>query len=247
MTNLFENNNPPTPQIDETKNYLEEYVGEGKKFKDAAELAKAKAASDAFIEQLKEEQAALRKEYFALREEYNARPALQELIDQLKNNTQHTSSDDTMNANDEQTPALKPEDVESLVAKKLQEAELTKKQEENYKTVQAKLKERYGESYVTHLQNQISTLGLTPEFANDLAKNHPQVFIKTFGLETTSKDPFVTPPRGSVNTPMGNTNVKRDWNYYENLRKTDYQKYWDPKTQLQMIADKATLGEAFGN
>lgn len=234
-----------TPLIDETKNYLEEYVGEGKKFKDAAELAKAKATSDAFIKQLEEEQAALRQEYFALREEYNARPALQELIDQLKN-TQHTSSDN-QNANDDQPPALKPEDIENLVAKKLQEAELTKKQEENYKTVQAKLKERYGESYVTHLQTQISTLGLSEDFVNDLAKNHPQVFIKTFGLDAQPKESFQTPPRGSITTQTSTPNVKRDWNYYENMRKTDYQKYWDPKTQLQMIADKATLGDSFGN
>ena len=246
MTNLFEQTQT-NPLIDESKNYLEEYVGEGKKFKDAAELAKAKATSDAFIEQLKAEQAELRKEYFALREEYNARPALQELIDQLKNNTQHTSSDDT-SANDDTTPALKPEDIESLVAKKLQEAEQTKQQEENYRTVQAKLKERYGENYVQLLENQISTLGLTKDFANDLARNHPQVFIKTFGLDATpAQNNFQAPPRGSVNPPMNNSNVKRDWNYYENMRKTDYQKYWDPKTQLQMIADKATLGEAFGN
>lgn len=244
---LFEpNKDPQLPQIDESKDYYEEYVGEGKKFKDAKELAKAKATSDAFIEQLKAEQAALRQEYFALREDYNARPALQELIDQLK--TPHTSSDNTT-ANDDVPPALKPEEIEALVARKLQEAELTKKQQENEKTVQAKLKERYGEDYNKYLQNQISNLGLTEEFADNLARNHPQVFIKTFGLDASAKDTFNAPPRGSLQSSFNTPSVKRDWNYYEAMRKDPkrYQEYWNPKTQLQMIQDKIDLGEAFGN
>lgn len=243
---LFNDQNTPT--IDDNKDYLSELVGEGKKFKDAADLAKGKAMADAFIEQLKAEQAELRKDYLALREDYQARPALQELLDQLKDTqTQQTSNEPPL-VNDAQTPAsMKPEEIESLVSKKLSEIELTRKQEENLKSVEAKLKERFGDNYQSLLKNQSSILGLSEDFVTDLAKNHPTVFMKTFGLDqapiTTS---FQAPPR-STQTFAPTGAPKRDWAYYEKLRKDKPSDYWNPKTQLQMLNDKTTLGDAFGN
>ena len=242
---LFNTDQTP-PAIDENADYLTELVGEGKKFKDAADLAKGKAMADAFIEQLKQEQAELRKDYLSLREEYQARPALQELLDQFKT-VQQTSNEPPL-VNDVQTPAsMKPEEIESLVSKKLSEIETTRKQEENLRSVEAKLKERFGDNYQTHFKNQISTLGLTEDFVTELARNHPVVLFKTLGLDQVQQsNSFQTPPR-SQQTSFAPTNVKRDWSYYETMRKTKSADYWNPKTQLQMMQDKMTLGDAFGN
>lgn len=234
--------------IDDNKDYLSELVGEGKKFKDAADLAKGKAMADAFIEQLKTEQAELRKDYLALREEAQARPAVQELLDQLKDLKMQQTSNELPLVNDATTPAsMKPEEIESLVSKKLQEIELTRKQEENLRSVEAKLKERFGENYTTVLKNQSSTLGLSEDFVTDLAKNHPTVFMKTFGLDQAPiTSNYQAPPRSTQNfAPSGAP--KRDWAYYEKLRKEKPGDYWNPKTQLQMLDDKASLGDAFGN
>src|SRR5688500_15910791 len=49
-------------QFDQDKDYFSELVGEDKKFKTPADLARAKAESDAFIERLKQENSGLRNE-----------------------------------------------------------------------------------------------------------------------------------------------------------------------------------------
>lgn len=242
MTNLFDQNT--TPSFDDNKDYLEELVGEGKKFKDAQALAKGKAESDAFIESLKREQAQLRDEYLRLREEYNAVPRLQELVDQLSN-TQLPPSDNNP-PNDGIPPAIKPEDIENLVSQKINESKVREKEESNYREVQAKLRERFGDNYPIALKSQIESLGLTEDFVNDLARRHPAVFYKTFGLENqNNKDLFQAPPPSTARV-FSPSNRKRDWTYYEELRTKQPTVYWDPKTQVQLHKDYAEQGDAFG-
>lgn len=243
MTTLFDPVNTPT--FDDSKDYFEELVGDGKKFKDAQALAKGKAESDAFIESLKREQAQLRDEYMRLREEYNAVPRLQELVDQLSN-TQLPPSDNNP-PNDGIPPAIKPEDIEELVSKKISESKTKDIEESNFRSVQTKLRERFGDNYPNILKSQREELGLTEDFVNDLARRHPAVFFKTFGLDSqNNKDLFQAPPPSSNRTPFAPSNKKRDWNYYEEMRVKQPTTYWDPKTQVQLHKDYAEQGDAFG-
>src|SRR5688572_23205514 len=70
--------------FDDTKDYFTELVGDGKKFNDEKALAKGKAFADHHISLLEAEKAEMVEEHRKLREELNARAALEELIDQMK-------------------------------------------------------------------------------------------------------------------------------------------------------------------
>src|SRR5687767_10989745 len=134
-------------QFDENKNYLEELVGENKKFKDIDALAKGKAYSDMMIEHMKAEQARLREDYKTLRDEYNASAKLKDLVEQLS--TQRaSSSEQNPNANEDRNPPQYDlKSIESLFETKLTEREIARKQEENFNQVKNKLTERFGPNY----------------------------------------------------------------------------------------------------
>jgi hypothetical protein len=243
MTSLFEDkNNDQTPQ-----NYFEQLVGEGKKFKDQEALAKSKWEADRHIDQVHKEQAELRADYLKLREEHMAQAKLQELVDQLKQAQQHSSSNNPP-ANNDVKPGIKPEEIESLLDKKLSEREIARRQEENFNIVRNKLQEKHGDNSSSFLQEQMNKLGLSKEDLDEMARKHPQVFIQTLGLNDTAppRDPFQAPTRPSVRNDNFKPNIKRrDWAYYQELKNTDPKTYWKPETQNQMHLDAAVLGNAF--
>lgn len=248
MNLLDDTNQSDQSQIDPNKNYLEELVGEDKKFKTIEDLARGKAESDMYIEHFKKTQDELRSDYSRLRDEYNSGQSLKELVDQLK--SQQTSQNtNTLDVQEDKSAALDLTKIEELVTNKLQAAKQMEKEEANFKTVQAKLKESYGDNFAVVLKQQISELGLTPEFVNDLARNHPQVLFRTLGIEGNSqKETFQAPPASRNRSDPFSPNVgKRTWSYYEKLRKTKPTEYFDPKTQDQMFKDATSLGDAFND
>lgn len=231
-----------TPQ---PKEFLPEYVGEGKKFRDAEALAKSKYEADQFIETLKREQAELRKDYLSLREETQLRANLQDLLDQMKaakdNQIDNTQSNDNK-------PQFDPSQLKSLVQAELQEHEVAKQQAQNMDLVRNKLKERWGDQYLNHYRNQLDALQITAETADNLARTMPGVFMRTFGLDTPApREGFQAPPASSRRSDNFAPNTpKKDWSYYEDLRKKDPAAYWDPKIQVEMHKYAQENPESFG-
>lgn len=248
MNLLDDTNQNDQIQIDQNKNYLEELVGEGKKFKTVEDLARGKAEADMYIEHFKKTQDELRQDYSRLREEYNAGPTLKELIDQLKN-TKQSDIDGTHIENEDKSAALDLSKIEELVQSKLQAAKQQEKEEANYSSVQNKLLEVYGPNYVQTLKQKVSELGLTTDFVNDLARKHPKVLFRTLGIEgARPNETFQAPPQSTNRSDPFAPNVnKRTFAYYEKMRKTEPAKYFDPKIQDQMFKDALELGDAFND
>lgn len=234
--------------FDPNKNYLEELVGEGKKFATNEDLAKGKAESDNYIKTLTSRLDELRSDLAATKQDAAARANLEELIDRLSNSSNTSNSNNTNNASVETTPSFDPKQIEDLIASKIASKDLERKQEDNFKFVMGKLQEKYGANYGSALKAQSMDLGLDSAFVDQLAKNHPSVFIKTFGLDKQeATEQFQSPPRNSRRNdnfqPSGNQ--KRTWSWYQNLKKTDYSAYMDPKTTVQMHKDYEALGKDF--
>jgi|SRR3972149_3900440 len=252
-----------TPNIDPDKNYLEELTSDGKKFdksKYASEqewlqaLAKGKYVSDLYVDHLEKRLDEMREDYTKIREEYNAGPKLQELLDQLSK--QQLTSRNNLGPNEDDHPPDKSnlsdssfdfKEVESLVLSKIQEHENSKKQNENFDLVRNKLKERYGSDYQNVLKEQIESLGLTEDFVNDLAKKHPTVLYRTLGLDKDERrENFSSPPRSNVRSDSFLPQVqKRTWAYYQKMRKENPKLYHNPKTIVQMHEDARELGADF--
>lgn len=233
--------------FDQNKNYLEDLVGEGKKFKDYEALAKGKVHSDQTIEILTKKLDDLREDYLKLREENTATAKLEDLLDRIERTKSAIDSKDTLDAYDDK-PGLKLEDIESLFSSKLTEYEQKKKEAENFNMVQNKLKERYGDNFPSHLSTQMQSLGLSKETVDHMARTTPQVLIRALGLDQKeSSGDFQAPPRSARRNdsfqPTGGQ--KRTYSYYQELRKKDPMLYHDPKINLQMQEDAMELGEAF--
>lgn len=233
-------------ELDENKDYFAELVGEGKKFKDEKALAKAKAYSDAHIATLERQNEEYRQMALKNYETANAGAKLQELLDKLEATQQQLTSRETNPSSNEDTqPALKLDEVESLVSSKIQQHERTRTEQENFKLVEAKLKERHGNNYKSVLKQQSEALGLSDDDVNLMARRNPNLFVKTFDLNVAPQGTsFSTPPKGSpAFTPKGPE--KRGWSYYVELKKKDPKAWLDKKTAIQMEKDAQALGEEF--
>ena len=239
--NLLDNSNA------EIKDYLTELVGEGKKFKDAETLAKAKYDSDQYIKTLERQKDELRDDYLKMREESMSQAKLKELIDQLE--AKQKSSTTTLNVPDPnvQTPQpFDPKELEGLVSKSIQAHEMTKTQEQNFNFVKSKLIEKHGQNYQAPLKQQMDNLGLTEDYVNEMARKFPNAFLKTLGFDQPTPDnKFQVPPRSEIAGFSPVVQQDRTWSWYQNLKKSDPKAYHDPKTSVQMHNDAIRLGERF--
>lgn len=239
------------PQLDPTKSYLNELVGEGKRYDSPEAVARAKVFADEHIKRLESENKQYRDDVIRFREENMAKQKLEDLIDQL----QGRKVQEPLENNQPIVPkenAIDLRQIESLVENKLKQTELTRTYNQNLQIVQQKLKEKYGEDYIPHYKQQIEQLDLSKEEADDLARRKPTTFLKMLGLDQQRlpQQQFQAPPR-NTNQPMSpqamNLPEKRTWSYYEELRKRDRNAYLSQKTQLQMLQDRMEQGEAFND
>lgn len=230
--------NPGTGDLDPTKNYLNELVGEGKKFKTPEDLAYGKAQSDNYIRILERQLDQIRTDYESARSEAASRARLEELVDKL-NTPSPNKPEVTM---EPPKPEISMTEIETLVSRKIQETETQKRHRENLDMVKAKLTERFGDNLEFHLKQ----VGLDGESAAQLAKVNPQLVLKALGADKPLPgDTFSAPPRNtSVNSPQKGT-PQRTWSYYQNLFKNNPQLKYDPKTNTQMQKDYAAIGSAF--
>jgi chaperonin cofactor prefoldin len=243
MDNLFQGNDLPTPNLDEFKKKWQE------KFPDApAELIEAKAHSDYHIKTVEANNAELRKMYQEAKDELTAKAKWDEYLDRLNSNKPQNDLVAPTPANDVKSePTLDLTKIEELVQKKIQETEQQKRESENFRKVQSKLQEKFGNNYADVLQEQQTSLGLSKEEINSLAKKSPEAFFRVLGLnDQPSGDGFVSPPRNNQrNNSFAPKVERRDYNYYQNLKKTDPKLYLDPKIQVQMEKDALAMGMDF--
>ena len=209
------------------------------------ELLTAKAKSDLYIKTLEAKLDSVSSDYIAIKEQQQTGAQLQDLLDRLDN--PNRQQEPNTNQNVQEPTGIKPEDVEALINKKLTDHQLQLKQQDNFNAMQAKLKQSLGDEYIPAYKQRLDTLGLTKEFADDLARNHPTVFIKTFGLDEQRQSNTQPLPRSNVRqASFAPSTPKRDWNYYQELKKTNPRLYLDPKLTLQMHDDAIALGDDFG-
>lgn len=237
--------------IDENKNYLEELVGEGRKYKDNEALAKSKIHADKTIEVQNRRMDQLREDFLKERQENIAKAKLQELVDKLTNNKQSLTSNETPQVNeDNEKPAIDMDQIKSLMTNQFQEYEAGKRQRDNLAQVQNKLVEHYGKNYSNALGEQLQNLGMSAKQIDELAKEAPQAAIRMLGLDAKAQqDNFQAPPRSNQRNdsfaPKGAK--KRTWSYYQELRKTNPDMYLDRKIANQMAQDAVELGEEFND
>jgi hypothetical protein len=226
--------------------FLSELVGEGKPFKDTQALARGKAESDKFIEQVQRENAELRESVKKLEEATTTSTALSDVLSAI--NQSKTDGGDNQTA-------LTADDISQLVASSVSQIDQGKTKAQNReRTNQAALQAFGGDKgkALAHLVDKRRSLGLSSEQVRTLSEESPNAFIKLFELDkTTIKPPTSTSVQSDVNTQafvtQNQNSGERTYSYYRNLRKEmGFSKYYgDFNLQKQFQADQDRLGEAF--
>lgn len=213
------------------------------KDKPAEELLKAKVEADLHIKTLEREKAEQYEMYKKLYEETQTKASLQELIDQMKNEQQVALPI----ANEVKEPVLDMNKMKDLFKEEISAYETQKREVENFGKVQSKLKEKLGPNYASTLKDQYEQLGLSNDEMNSLAKKSPEAYFRMLGINDSPRSDYMPAPRGAMrNDSFAPKTVKRDYAYYQELKKTNPMLYLDPKIAVQMEKDAQELGAAFG-
>jgi hypothetical protein len=238
-------NDPIEPQLDQNKNYLSDLVGPDKKFRDAEALAKGKWYADAQIEIQNKKMDQLRNDYLQLKADYDARAKLEEYLDQLQTKPQNIPTHVEPQVKTDNAPAIKPEDIEALINRRLSESKVSDRAEQNFNTVTERLKEQYGNSWQTVLKQKTEEIGLTSDEVDAMARRSPKLFFKTMDLDKPpAAAPFPAPPRSDTRfVPQGAP--KKTWTYYQEQFKKNPKLYYDPKMTQEMVEAHAQLGTEF--
>src|ERR1051326_7251469 len=99
--------------IDPDKDYFQELVGENKKYKDNAALARSRVEADRHINLIEQQNKEYRDDILKLREELRARENLQDLIDKLEQ--QRKTEGQTTPSSPTDVPSINPDEFKSLI------------------------------------------------------------------------------------------------------------------------------------
>lgn len=229
------NTDPNDIAIDPSKDYLAEFVGEGKKFADNQGLARAKAESDAMIVRQNNELA-------ALRTEVERRAGMADLIKQLE--ATRTPQPDGGNQPPVQAP-VNPNtnptaiDFKAEIQKAFDQRTLEQRENDNLELVAKVLEERLGPGFAQVAAQKAKEIGVGAKFLNDLAKTQPKAVFKL--LDIPEQAPNV---RSSVQ-PLRALPVAgevRNFAFYEKIRLADPRAYNSIKVHNEMLRNLEALG-----
>lgn len=243
MTNLF---NTDTPAIDPSRNYLDELVGEGKKFKSVDDLARGKAEADAYI-------ATIVRQLDETKQELNTRARLEEMLTQLRPTPaaapQPAAVDPLQSEHREQTNGFTADDVDKLINERLTQREIARTKQQNFDFAKQELEKAFGTNYGEVLKNKASELGVAPEWVNNLATENPKALLKLVGAEQAAPRPqapsLFSPPASQVQAQFQAGATERTQSYYKALKIKDPTTYYSNATTVQMHKDAQRLGERF--
>jgi len=255
MTDLFSSAAPEsptfdstTPQLDESKNYLEELVGEGKKFKTVDDLAKGKAYADQMVTKLLQE----KKE---VEEELNKRRTVEDLLARMEqrnsgqmpteyNQTQRTHE---TTANDVNSVSL--DEIKAAIKADLEKERQEAIRQKNIAEASDALRNLYGDNVPSVLQAKASELGLTLDRLREVAADSPKALLALIGGPAQKTRDVFSPPGTAVNTAANagqqNFGDHKPASYWAKLRQTDPKAYKDPKNMMAMHKSALALGDRY--
>ncbi len=236
MTDLFTSVDIPTNDVTDP---LEALVGEGKKFKDTAALAKSRLEADTFIDQLQRENR-------ELREKTSSQATVDEIMTHIRALAPKPPVVEPSQTPQNQNQAT-PDDITRLVSEALQKRTAEERLASNRRLVEEKVLERWGSDAQINLNKKAKELGVSIEHLQKLALETPSIFFEVTGLNrtATSPAPLVAPRSQNQIVPQNSDGSKRNKAFYDGLKARDFQTYISPKVQNQMMKDALAMGDDF--
>lgn len=236
------------PQEPQTKDYVEALAQEkGEQWKDPQVLAKGYATSQEYI-------AKLETELNAAKAQESKQDYMKEVLEQIKQAQSPSVKEPAPVTNgapkEVDQPQVGAEQINELVKKAITEQESARTAEQNLKAADDELVKQFGTDAQSVVENKRQELGLSKERLAQIAKESPTAFLALVGGTSPQKQVSTT-TTSTVNTSSNTFNSqsgKRNFAYYNELRKTNPKLYRSSQTQDQMLKDRAELGpEGFYN
>ncbi len=225
------------PAVGEQPNFLDQLVGDGKKFKTVEDLAKGKAESDSMIDAMKAENT-------ELKTKQQEQDYAKNLLEQIKEKaTVAPVSPEPMNKSTEGggNTLPKPEDIESLIDGMLSKRDKVAIVQSNLGEVKTKLVELYGTEAQAKVTERAKALRVDVSYLDEMAAASPTSFFAIMGeAPKASHNPIIS---GAGGAPTGGT--ERDASFYYKMYKENKNLWKSPAMQAQMIKDKNDLGTRY--
>lgn len=223
---------PKVETPNEPSELLGSLVGEGKKFKDAEALAKAKLESDRFIEQIKSENAGLRKEL-------EERTKISQALDEIKKRAEQG------NQPHDKPAAIDPNEIKDLVKNTLNETVRENTAKQNVLEAERHVIEKLGskDAALKFITEKARDLGVSGDWLMGVAASNPKALYSVLGLDGTAKQQPTSPvsPNNPVNTakkefvPNGAGPKAGTKEYYDDMRRKEPNKYWSSAVQNEIF------------
>lgn len=237
MTDIFD---PiETPDVDPNKDYLNEFVGEGKKFRDVQALARGKAAADAHIRKLEAEAA-------VAREAMQNSKTIEDFVNQMRSQSATRQDGDNQPFENGQGKPPAPvisDNLDEVISQKLSEARMKEKLQANQDFVKEQLQQKFGDNYVDKVLQVAGQFDMTKEEMSILAAQKPKAFLKLIDDSQQTPRSNVSPPDNRMNSFGNPTNGVKTYSYYQNLRRSDPKAY--QRAQPEMHREALKQGAAF--
>lgn len=218
----------------EDKDYLNELVGDGKKFKTVQDLAKGKVTSDNFIERLKTELS-------ELRTQLRSRKTVEELLADKNSRNVDTTSDNNQQDTGENVntgaPSLK--DLESLLDRKLTEKEQLTARQRNLDQVKNTLIDNWGSNFGAKLAEVARQNGYSQAMLDQMAQENPNAFYRLVDLKPQALGLQNLPNNSlSAERSVGNRNKPGNgWSYWKARQKALGDQFYTVKEQQALWSD----------
>jgi len=224
--------------VDQNVDYLQELVGDGKKFKTPAELAKGKAEADRYI-------AHLTSRMDELRDELKTSKNMEQILTEIRSTKTVPNSEPPVVTPDGQK-VPEESDLETRLEKIIAEREAKKNAESNMTRVQQQLTEAYGDQANLVINQKARELNMTVTDLKSLAVRSPEAFSKLVGIEAPKTPDSFVAPRSTVNSSgqISHSSV-RNKSFYDKMKQSDPIRYHSQQTTVDMIRDATNLGDRF--
>lgn len=224
--------------------FIEQLVGEGKKFRDVESLAKGKLEADRHI-------AEITQTLNQLREEVAKQDYAKSLLEQLQNkgaasgtaNTEEPTQ--TRNSATENTTQTREVDIEALVEQAITKKEQARTFEQNIAAANEAMVSQFGEKAGEVVKARSQELGISVERLKEIAAESPTAFLQLVtGSAKKTPEKVVVPGSVRQDSLASNTS-ERTFEYYQKMRKENKSLYYSPKVQRMLMDDRLRLGDKF--
>lgn len=249
--NIFNTELSNTPSIDVSDVNAETLVGEGRKYKTTDDLAKAYVNADTYIASSKAEQAAKDAEIKVLKDLLEARQQKQEIpVEEEKPSSQDALGNEPPVGQHREPNDDKAKDLATQIREQLDSVAEERKFSGNINEVSEKLQDHFGSAQKAneYVNQKAKDLGVSTDWLMDIAGRSTSAFYNTIGFNTSVGQSKSSPNTGSnINTSAFKKTDSgvRNFEYYENIRKTDKKLYFSSDFQKNMMRDAREMGSSF--